>query len=149
MHQRLPTLDATQRAARGLLRNFVTRCRVLGLGCARGEILYSQMGNPRMIDDVPVWSVPEAVNLKWRSWPGEEGAAEFVVFNTASGETHFLNLTAALVLRCLEEQPATAKTLMAEIRKGLSVDADASGLDQIPELLEKLDQVGLIARVPA
>jgi PqqD family protein of HPr-rel-A system len=99
-----------------------------------------------MIEDSDLWSIPEAATLKWRSWAGEGGTDDFVVFNSASGETHFLNLTAALVLRCLEERRATAKALMAEIRDALPPDADTSGLDQIPELLEKLDEVGLITR---
>ena len=99
------------------------------------------MGNEHKI-----WSVPDYLQLRWRSW-GEAENEEFIVFNSFSGETHCLNFTAALVLQHLNEHAASADVLCAAIRGALPPDGNSDALREIDELLREFDQVGLIAPV--
>jgi len=92
-----------------------------------------------MGNDERRWTVASPSPLRWRSWDDE-----FLVFNTASGETHHLNLIAATVLQRLEQDPATVADLMGEIR---SASVDMPGLEQLPALLETLDELGLITPI--
>ena len=93
-----------------------------------------------------IWTVPKHLSLQWHSW-GEGAAEEFVVFNPSSGETHCLNLTSVLVLQSLAEHPASAEIVVENIRKSLPAGNDTAILEKIPELLDELDQCGLIVPV--
>jgi PqqD family protein of HPr-rel-A system len=99
-----------------------------------------------MPDNQKIWTVPDYLQLRWHSW-GEAEDAQFVVFNSFSGETHCLNFTAALALEYLEAHAANADTLCAAIRQALPAGAETDALQQIAELLSEFDQVGLIAPV--
>lgn len=96
-----------------------------------------------MTEKSETWTVPSYLQLQWHSW----GDEQFAVFNTLSGETHCMNLTAALLLQHLEERPATVDSLVAEIRDALPDGADAAALEQVESLIEEFDQIGLIAPV--
>jgi len=101
-----------------------------------------------MSEKLQIWKVPDYLQLQWHSW-GDAGSEEFVVFNTLSGETHCVNFTTALVLQYLEERPASADVLAAEIRNAVLDDASVKALDHIAELLAEFDQVGLVTAVPS
>lgn len=99
-----------------------------------------------MPDDRKIWTVPDYLQLRWHSW-GEAEDGQFVVFNGFSGETHCLNLTAALALEYLETHAAGADALCAAIRPALPAGAESDALRQIENLLSEFDRVGLIAPV--
>ncbi|HUN49840.1 MAG TPA: HPr-rel-A system PqqD family peptide chaperone [Candidatus Sulfotelmatobacter sp.] len=88
------------------------------------------------------WRVPVRTRLLWRSY--EE---HFIVYNCASGQTHYLNLLAAMALQQMEERPATIDELGQRIRVQAGVD-DIAGLAQLPALVAQLDELGLIAPTP-
>jgi PqqD family protein of HPr-rel-A system len=94
-----------------------------------------------------LWGIPDHLELLWHSW-GTGPDEQFAVFNTASGETHCLNLTAALVLQFLETSPASLEDITINIGTGSPSVVDAPALSQISELLQEFDQIGLIAPVP-
>ena len=59
---------------------------------------------------------------------------EAVVFNRSSGETHFLNATAAAILDLLARNPSTP----AEIERGIRARFDA---DSVTNLVQNIDRV--------
>ena len=96
-----------------------------------------------MIDSSSLWKVQPTTPLRWREWDGE-----FVVYNAASGQTHYLNGLAAKVLQYFEAQPASFASLMSDIE----IDDRAAGntaplLKQLGDLVTELDALGLIAPV--
>jgi PqqD family protein of HPr-rel-A system len=98
-----------------------------------------------MTEHHEVWTVPNYLQLQWRSW-SDENDDQFAVFNTLSGETHCLNFTAWLILQRLEERPSTADALAAEMRAAIP-DAEADVHPRITSLLKEFDEMGLIAPV--
>jgi PqqD family protein of HPr-rel-A system len=82
--------------------------------------------------------------LRWRNW-----GDEYIVYNTASGQTHYLNLFAAKVLQYLEVQPASLDALLEDVSAS-DVVCPADGqplLAQVRELVKEMDTLGLIAPV--
>ena len=57
-----------------------------------------------------VWTVPVGNLLVWRAWDDE-----FLVYNTASGQAHHLNLLAGAALRSLEAEPGSASDLVCRL----------------------------------
>lgn len=66
------------------------------------------------------------------------------MFNPASGDTHLLNSTAALVLKLLEARPSTTEELLSEISRLDPAPLGARSRD-VGELLEELDELGLVS----
>ena len=93
-----------------------------------------------MADNELLWRVSPSTRLVWRQW-----GDEFIVFNAASGQTHYLNALAARVLQYFQEQAATADELVDDIRSSIPQGGDLSILDQVRELLTRFDSLGLIA----
>ena len=96
-----------------------------------------------MLDHSSLWQVRPTTQLRWREWDGE-----FVVYNSESGQTHYLNGLAAKVLQYFEAQPASFASLMGDIE----LDDKAAGhaqplLKQLSDLVNELDELGLIAPV--
>ena len=85
------------------------------------------------------WTVPGANALKWRHWDGS-----FVVFNPASGDTHFLNGLAGAILKFLEAGPATIEELLNHLEEVSGNPLDGELTEQIGRLVERFDAVGLI-----
>ena len=92
-----------------------------------------------MAEPLRYWSVAPQTRLLWRSYDDH-----FMVYNCASGQTHYLNLLAAMALQQMEERPATIEDLSQRIRADAGVE-DIAGLDQLPSLVAQLDELGLIA----
>lgn len=88
-------------------------------------------------------------NRYWQTTPGqlflwEKWKEESVVYNSLSGETHYLNQMATLVLEFLEQAPHTAWTLTEAVSK-TNMGEDVEFLNQqIQRLLEEFDGLGLI-----
>jgi PqqD family protein of HPr-rel-A system len=95
-------------------------------------------------DDTFLWHVPASTRLCWRNW-----GDEYIVYNAASGQTHYLNLFAAKVLQYFEAEPASLDALLEDV----SVDDIARRADgqpllaQVRELIKEMDALGLIAPV--
>ena len=84
------------------------------------------------------WAVPKG--LAWRIWDDE-----FLVFNTASGQTHHLNLLAGEALRSLEAEPARTPELVRRLASQFEIAEDSPLLQAIDRLIHELDELGLIA----
>ncbi len=97
-----------------------------------------------MPDNTLLWHVPRSTKLLWRCWD-----EEFIVYNAASGQTHYLNMLAARVLQYFQAQSASLATLIDDIEIGGAVASDGaqSLLAQVRELVKELDSLGLIAPV--
>ena len=93
------------------------------------------------------WRAADPTRLRWYSWSDEDDVEEFLVFNLWSGETHLLNITAALILRLLGEEAASLDQLMRELKAALPADTDVRSLDTLPDLLTKFDELGLVCPV--
>jgi PqqD family protein of HPr-rel-A system len=86
------------------------------------------------------WAVPDGNALAWRIWDDE-----FVVYSTASGETHHLNLLAGETLRSLEAEAAQGRELVRRLANQFGIAEDSPPLQMIDRLIRELDELGLIA----
>jgi len=80
--------------------------------------------------------------LEWKVW--DDGK---LAFNIGSGTTHLLNPTAASVLEVLERRACDRAEIASWLSSGKTDEADSELLDQVDELLTKLDELGLIELV--
>jgi PqqD family protein of HPr-rel-A system len=87
-----------------------------------------------------VWGVPPQSRLAWRVWDDE-----FLVYNTASGQTHHLNFLAGEALRSLEAEPGSASDLVCRLADQFEIAADSPPLRTIDRLIREFDELGLIA----
>ena len=91
------------------------------------------------------WAVNPASDLHWRQW-GES----CIVFNAASGQTHFINEIAAALLRLLMTEQAihsrslNHSELHDRLGETLNLELDDEFRDYVDELLNSLDELGLI-----
>lgn len=97
-----------------------------------------------MVDQSDLWRVPQENRLRWQCWDDDE----FLVYNAASAQTHYLNRFAGAVLRYFESEPSTINRLIADIEMSVSmtIPSPQSLSDQIQELVKELDSLGLIVR---
>jgi PqqD family protein of HPr-rel-A system len=86
------------------------------------------------------WAVPGGNGLAWRVWDDE-----FLVYNTASGQTHHLNLLAGEALRSLEAEAADVCELIRRLAEQFEIAEDSPPLQMIDHLIRELDELGLIA----
>ena len=102
------------------------------------------MRAPRMSgapeEGATVWRVPLTNMLAWRAWDDE-----FLVYNTASGQTHHLNFLAGEALRSLEAQPGSASELVRRLADQFEIMQDSPQLQMIDRLIRQFDELGLIA----
>ena len=94
----------------------------------------------RVPDESTRWAVPNANHLVWRSWDDE-----FLVYNSASGQTHHLNLSAGEALRSLEAEAAHERELVRRLADQFGIAEDSSPLQMTDRLIRELDELGLIA----
>jgi len=87
-----------------------------------------------------VWKVPPGSRLAWRVWDNE-----FLVYNTASGQTHHLNFLAGEALRSLEVEPGSANQLVCRLADQFEIAQDSPPLQMIDGLIRQFDELGLIA----
>ncbi len=75
-------------------------------------------------------------HLLWEVWPREA-----VIYNSLSGETHYLNHLAMRLLQKMEQGPISEEALSDFIGKKETIDdSDA----QLKQFLQQFDQLGLI-----
>jgi PqqD family protein of HPr-rel-A system len=91
-------------------------------------------------ESVTVWRVPLRNMFCWRVWDDE-----FLVYNTASGQTHHLNFLAGEALRSLEAEPGSASELVCRLADQFEIAQDSPPLQTIDRLIRDLDELGLIA----
>jgi PqqD family protein of HPr-rel-A system len=87
-----------------------------------------------------IWTVPPANGLEWREFDDE-----FLVYNSASGQTHHLNLLAGEVLRSLEDEAARMHELVRRLADQFEIAEDSPSLQAIDQLIHEFDALGLIA----
>jgi PqqD family protein of HPr-rel-A system len=78
--------------------------------------------------------------LVWREWDDE-----FLVYNTASGQTHHLNLLAGEALRSLEAEPGSVSEVVRRLADQFEIVQDSPLLKMIDSLIREFDELGLIA----
>ncbi len=88
-----------------------------------------------------VW---RAAKLLTKSW--QDGV---VVYNLDSGNTHLLNPVAGQVLKLLADKPADATTIARQLTGQIDLESDPELDDNVVNLLNHLDSLGLIEPVPA
>jgi len=86
------------------------------------------------------WGVLDANGLAWRKW-----GDEFLVYHTASGQTHHLNFLAGEALRSLEAEAADVGELIRRLANRFEIAEDSPSLQTIDRLIRELDELGLIA----
>lgn len=69
---------------------------------------------------------------------------EFLLYNQKSGETHFLNVTAAEILIRLQARPQSIPELMTEICTTLNMEENLPLIEQVSGVIREFDRVGLI-----
>ena len=84
--------------------------------------------------------MPDANALVWRIWDDE-----FLIYNTASGQTHHLNLLAGEALRSLEDEAARMHELVRRLADQFEIAEDSPSLQAIDQLIHEFDALGLIA----
>ena len=87
-----------------------------------------------------VWRVPSENMLAWRVWDDE-----FLIYNTASGQTHHLNFLAGEALRSLEAEPGSASELVRRLAEQFEIAEDSPPLQMIDRLIQQFEELGLIA----
>ncbi len=89
------------------------------------------------------WKACASGTLLWEQWNGD-----YIVYNSHSGETHFLNELAAMALKSLEEVPCNAEQLAKTMAMRDSIAADLDTPD-MQRLIEEFDSLGLIEPHPS
>ena len=89
-----------------------------------------------------VWCVPPEFSLAWRYWDGE-----YIVYNSASGQTHHLNFVAGEALKSLEKAPASGPEIKDRLADQLGLAPDDDAVVDISELADHFDELGLVAPV--
>lgn len=86
--------------------------------------------------------LPEAI-LLW-----EQYDEDYLVYNGHSGETHFLNVTAAEVLKSLQTGPMALPELVAELQLMFDMDDEHALAQHISRVIQEFEHVGLICPHP-
>ena len=85
------------------------------------------------------WRLTVAEPFPLRCWDGD-----YVVYNSLSGDTHLLDIVSGHVLTRILESPARASELRSRVAAFLEVPNDAAVDVQVKEILDALDDLGLI-----
>lgn len=86
------------------------------------------------------WVISQGAPLLWRNW--DDG--EYVVYSTASGDTHLINEVTAEVLRQLERSELAFSDLVGKVAQALGIEGDGQFESHVARLLVHLDRIGLI-----
>ncbi|MCP5158109.1 MAG: HPr-rel-A system PqqD family peptide chaperone [Gammaproteobacteria bacterium] len=86
------------------------------------------------------WRINPACNLRWRRWDDQ-----FIVFNAASGQTHYLSELAVTVFELLQQRSFNAATLIQCLTNHYDdFCPDEDTRIHLDTLLASLDDLGLI-----
>ncbi len=90
------------------------------------------------------WGISREAPLLWRSWDDDE----YVVYSSASGDTHLINEVTAEVLRQLERSELAFSDLVHNVAQTLGTEPDEQIETHVARLLVYLDQIGLVEPAP-
>lgn len=80
------------------------------------------------------------IGLEWRAWDDV-----YIVYQYSSAETHVFNETTALILRCLESGPLSAKDLQISTESELGLlDGEHLANGDFTFATMRLEELGLI-----
>jgi PqqD family protein of HPr-rel-A system len=89
------------------------------------------------------WRIIRPDALSWRCWDGD-----YVIFNSLSGMTHMLDVTAGTIFELALDGAATADELRTRFAAFLGADAPARLAEVVSATMRRLDQLGLAETVP-
>jgi PqqD family protein of HPr-rel-A system len=89
------------------------------------------------------WTLRQGVELTWQSWD----AGEFLVYDSASGDTHLANEVTREVLQLLGRGPQRISDLGRLVTDSLGLAHDPDFEERLAELVAHLDRIGLVERV--
>ena len=90
------------------------------------------------------WRLNPACQIHWRYWDND-----YILFNVASGQTHFLNDLGAITLELVAEQALDEEALLEAFAlrfEDFVIDDELR--EYVATMLEDLDNLGLIEPVP-
>ena len=91
------------------------------------------------MDSATRWTFNQACQLHWQHW-----AEDYILFNAASNQTHYLSAIGFEILSALQRQAFTAQALSEHIAKQYNWIADAELSEHIKTTLHNMDELGLI-----
>lgn len=87
----------------------------------------------------PRWRLNPVCRLHWRHWDEDH-----ILFNEASGQTHYLNELGTCILELVEEEPLTTLELGENLRAIYGLEMDEGLRAGLLKLVAELDGLGLI-----
>jgi PqqD family protein of HPr-rel-A system len=90
------------------------------------------------------WLAAAVDQCVWAEWGGN-----FAVFHRPSGQTHFLNSATALLLRQVLLHPRDVEGAARALAAELGIASSPEYVSHLAELLARLEEMGLVSRVPA
>ena len=97
---------------------------------------------PAKIED-PIWRISSPQPLSIRCWDGD-----YAVYNPLSGNTHILDILSGEVLRTIVAGNSRSGELIRRVAEFLEIPADDQTCKRLDEILQELDELGLIEQVP-
>jgi len=85
------------------------------------------------------WSINSDCQLYWRHWEDD-----YILFNAASSQTHYLNNLGADILHFLQAHPLTDQELNQKISEKYDLELDDDTSRYIAGILASMDELGLI-----
>jgi PqqD family protein of HPr-rel-A system len=90
-----------------------------------------------------LWIGVDESTLRW-----EQFGDGYLVYHIQSGETHFLNVTAAEILKLLQANPKTLPETVTQTCSMFNLEEDPSFAQKIGGIIREFSHVGLICSVP-
>lgn len=84
-----------------------------------------------------LWGLPAGARLLWQTWDDE-----VIVFNTASGQTHLLDVLSAAALEEIERRPGTIDQLSGRLADRFKLDTGALSR-RLAIVCARFDELGL------
>ena len=98
---------------------------------------------PQQTRSTTGWKILEEGALHWERW-GEQ----YALYDALSGETHLLPEFSARILQQLSVSPRTVDVLAYSLCGASDENCDPAFTEQVSQLLEQLQAVGLTENVP-
>ena len=83
-----------------------------------------------------------SASLEWAAWDDDHA-----IYHSESGQTHFLNASAAALLREILVEPLGADEAAVRLAAGELGDGHEPFLDEVRALILRLEELGLVVRV--
>ena len=87
-----------------------------------------------------VWRANAVSQLHWQQWQ----AQDFILFNAASGQTHFLNAVGAEALRRLQQSALSSTDLCQQLSELFEFESSIDLQNYLENMLNAMDDFGLI-----